>query len=238
MSCSSAARAARLRARRPARRPAATASRAHSTEWRQHVLAVAGAEVQPAQQLGQLGVQRADVGLEHRLLAHLDDVLVDLRVRLVVGLLDPRRVDAAVLEQLLQRQPRDLAADAVEARQQHRAGRVVDDEVDPGEGLERADVAPLAADDAALQLVGLQLDDRHRGLDRVAAGHPLHAGGEDAARAPVGVAAGLLLDLADQPGAVVAQLVLELAQQDLLGLAGAQAGDAARARAPARAWPP
>ena len=62
------------------------------------------------------------------------------------------------------------------------------------------------------------------GLDGVAARHALHAGGEDAARAPVGVALGLLLDLADQAGAVVAQLVLELAQQDLLGLAGAQAG--------------
>ena len=60
-------------------------------------------------------------------------------------------------EQLLEREPRDLAPDAVEARQQHRAGRVVDDEVDPGEGLERADVAALPADDPALQLVGLEL---------------------------------------------------------------------------------
>ena len=42
--------------------------------------------------------------------------------------------------------------------------------------------------------------------------------------APVGVAAGLLLDLADQAGAVVAQVVLELAHQDLLGLAGAEPG--------------
>ncbi len=141
---------------------------------------------------------------------------------LLERLLDPGRVDAAVLEQLLEGDPRDLAADAVEARQQHGAGRVVDDEVDPGEGLEGADVAALAADDPALQLVGLELDHRHGGLHRVTAGHALHAGGEDAARAPVGVVAGLLLDLADQPGAVVAQLVLQLAQQDLLGLAGAQ----------------
>ena len=51
-------------------------------------------------------------------------------LRLVVRLLDPRRMDAAVLEQLLERQPGDLAADAVEAGQQDRAGRVVDDEVD------------------------------------------------------------------------------------------------------------
>ena len=54
-------------------------------------------------------------------------------------------------------------------------------------------------------------DDRHGGLRRVAARDALHAGGEDAAGAAVGVAARLLLDLADEHGAVVAELVLELA---------------------------
>ena len=52
--------------------------------------------------------------------------------------------------------------------------------------------------------------------------HPLHHGREDAAGAPVGVGAGLLLHLADQPGALVAQLVLELLQEDLLGLPGGE----------------
>ena len=87
----------------------------------QHVLAVARAELEPAQQLHELRVERADVGLEHRLLPHLDHVLVDLGLRLVEGLLDPGRMDAAVLEQLLEREPRDLAADAVEPGQEHRA---------------------------------------------------------------------------------------------------------------------
>ena len=84
-------------------------------------------------------------------------------------------------------------------------GRVVDDEVDAREGLERADVAPLAADDAPLQLVGGQLHHRHRGLHGVPARDSLHRGREDAARAAVGVAPGLLLHLADEPRAVVAQ---------------------------------
>ena len=57
-------------------------------------------------------------------------------------------------EQLLERQPGDLAAHAVEAREDDRAGRVVDDEVDPGELLQGADVASLAADDPALHVVG------------------------------------------------------------------------------------
>jgi hypothetical protein len=132
-------------------------------------------------------------------------------------------VDAAVLEQPFEREAGDLATDAVEAGQQHRAGRVVDDEVDPGQRLEGADVAALAADDAALQLVRLERDDRNGRLDGVTRGHALHDGGEDAARATVGVVARLLLDLTDQPRALVAQVILQLAHHDLLRLAGAQA---------------
>ena len=163
---------------------------------REHVLAVARAVLQAAQDLDQLGVEAADVGLEGRLLAALDDVALELGLGLVVGLLDPRRVDAPVLQQLLERHPGDLAADAVEAGEDHRVRRVVDDEVDAGEVLERADVAALAADDAALHVVGGQLDDRDGRLGGVAGGEPLHDDGEDVAHAPVGVALGLLLDLA------------------------------------------
>ena len=56
-------------------------------------------------------------------------------------------------DQLLERQLRDLAPHAVERGQDDRRGRVVDDEVDAGDVLERADVAPLAADDPALHVV-------------------------------------------------------------------------------------
>ena len=146
--------------------------------------------------LDQLGVEALDVGVEAGLLAGLEDVALELGLGLVVGLLDARRVDAAVLQQLLERHPGDLAADAVEAGQDHGVRRVVDDEVDAGEVLEGADVAALAADDAALHVVGRQLDDRDRRLGRVAGGQPLHDDREDVAHAPVGVALGLLLDLA------------------------------------------
>ena len=191
----------------------------------QHVLPVARAVVQPAEQLRQLRVQRPDVRLEHRLLADLDDPVLDLRARLVVRLLDSRRMDAPVLEQLLERQSRDFASDPVEAGEDHSARRVVDDEVDAGEHLQRADVAPLAPDDAALQVVRLQRDHRHRRLVRVAAGESLHAGREDAASAPVRLAARLLLHLAHELRAVVAQFVLQFAQQDLARLRRAEAGD-------------
>ena len=68
---------------------------------------------------------------------------------------------------------RDLAAVRIEARQDDRARRVVDDEIDAGGELERADVAALASDDAALEIVARQVDDRDRRLDGVLAGAAL-----------------------------------------------------------------
>src|SRR2546429_303267 len=86
-------------------------------------------------------VTASTVRLEHRLLAHLGDPVLDLRAGLVVRLFDPGGMDPPVLEELLQRQARDLAADTVEPGQEHGAGCVVDDEVDPGQGLEDPDVS-------------------------------------------------------------------------------------------------
>ena len=122
---------------------------------------------------------------------------------LVVRLLDSRRVDPAVGQQLLQRQPRQLTPDAVEPRQDDRARGVVDDEVDAGQVLERADVATLAADDPALEVVGGEMHDRHRRLGRVPGGESLHDDREDVAHAALGLALGLLLDLADPARRVV-----------------------------------
>src|SRR5688572_20433918 len=59
----------------------------------------------------------------------------------------------------------------------------------------------------------------------MAAGDTLHDRREDVARSAVRVAAGLLLDVADHHRALVAHLVLELLEEDLLGLADAQARD-------------
>jgi hypothetical protein len=79
---------------------------------------------------------------------------VDLVAGPFVGLLDAVRMDPAIFDQHLQGDAADLPAHRVEAGQQHRFGGVVDDDVDAGDGLEGSNVAPLAADDAALDLIG------------------------------------------------------------------------------------
>ena len=172
------------------------------------------------------GSTPCDARLEHRRLPHRDEVRLELGLRLEVRLLDARRVDAAVLEELLERQPRELAPDAVEGRQHDRVRRVVDDEVDAGQVLQRADVASLAADDAALHVVRRQLHDGHRRLRGVAGGQPLHRDGQDRAHAPLRLALRVLLHGPQDLRRVVARGLLDVAQERLLGLRGAHAGGA------------
>src|SRR5205807_7203832 len=99
-----------------------------------------------------------------------------------------------VLEQLLESEPRDLAADSVKAGQDHGAGRVVNDEVDAGQVLESADVASLTADDPALHVVGGEVHDGDGGLGGMSGREPLHADREDVAHTPLRITLGLFLD--------------------------------------------
>ena len=132
------------------------------------VLPVARAVAESAEDLHELLVELAAVRLEDGLLAGLADVLLELGLRLVVHLLDPGRVDPAVLDELVERHARDLAPQRVERGEDDRMRRVVDDEVDARQVLERPDVAAFPSDDPALQVVRGELDDGHRRLRGVA----------------------------------------------------------------------
>ena len=177
----------------------------------QRVLVVGIPEFQPPQQLDDLVVEPVDVQPCHRLLARLRGREVDLLVRPLHELLDGRGVDAAVAHQRLERHARDLAAERVEGRQHHHLRRLVDEDGDAGGGLERLDVAALAADDAALHLLARELDQRGGKVVVGLARQPLHRGDQHAAR----VGLQLLLGLVEGLAAERAQLVLAL-EHDLL----------------------
>ena len=83
----------------------------------EHVLAVAGPEPEAAEGLDDVGREAGDAGVVGGLLAGLAHDRVDLGAGLGDDLLDASRVDAAVGDELGDRQPGDLAADRVEARQ-------------------------------------------------------------------------------------------------------------------------
>ena len=62
-------------------------------------------------------------------------------------------MDPPVGDEFLQRKPRDLPPNRIEARHDDSIGRVVDDDIDSGGQLERANVSPFATDDASLHLI-------------------------------------------------------------------------------------
>ena len=129
----------------------------------------------------------------------------------------------AVEDELLEGEPADLAAHGVEARQQHRFGRVVDDDVHAGDGLEGADVAALATDDPSLHLLGRQVQHADDGLGGLLAGDALD-GLDDDRSGPVGaLAAGLVLDRAHQQCGIAPGRGFHDGQQLGLCLLGGQA---------------
>jgi hypothetical protein len=161
------------------------------------VLSIARAVAEPAQDLRELFVHLTAVRLEDGLLPRLLDVLFDLGLGAVVHLLDTGRMDASVLDELCERELRDLPADTVERGEDDGLRGVVDDEVDSGEVLEGPDVSALTANDPALHVVGRELDDRHGRLRSVARGNALKSVGDEVPCAALGVGAGFLLDLPD-----------------------------------------
>jgi hypothetical protein len=190
------------------------------------VLAVARPEPHPPHHLDDLGVQAVDAGLVGGRLAFLADVRLDILLRLGDDLLDPSRVDAPVGHQLGQGQPGDLAADRVEPGQRHGVRRVVDDQVDAGGGFERADVAALAPNDPPLHLLVRDVDDGHGRLGDLVAGVALDRHPDDPPRPRLGRLGRFELDLAEPAGAGVADILLDLGDDDLAGLVGRHAGDA------------
>ena len=85
----------------------------------------------------------------------------------------------------------------IEAGEDDRFRRVVDDEVDAGGQLQRADVASFAADDAALHVFAGEVDDGDRVLGDVVGGHALDGHAEDLAGLEVAELVGLGLDALD-----------------------------------------
>ncbi len=145
----------------------------------------------------QLGVHVGDAELGHGVLTGTPAQQVDLGPAALVGLLDPLRVDAPVGDEALQREPGHFPSHRVEAGQQDRLWRVVDDQVDAGDGLEGADVAPLAADDPALHLVARQMQDGDDRLAGLLGRYPLDGQRHDLAGALVAFLPRRALDVPD-----------------------------------------
>ena len=174
----------------------------------EHILPVARTESQPSEELYHLRRQPVDTDLVGSSLARLLDHRVDLAASLLYRLLDARRMDAPVGDQLFQRDSRNLAANRVKRGDDHGLRRIVDDQIHARRGFQRADVAALAADYATLHVVVRQCHDRYGGFGHMIGGALLYRERYYVACLLVGLFLGVGFDLAHHYGGVVIRLLL------------------------------
>ena len=147
----------------------------------QHVLRVAGAELEPAQQVEQLFVQArtfascAAARPSWRMCRSISSCVSMTTSSMRVGWIRPSWISFSSASLAISRRMLSKADDDDDA------GRVVDDHVHPGGLLERADVPAFAADDPALHVVGRDVDGGDGRLGGVRRGVTLDGGGEDLA---------------------------------------------------------
>ena len=115
------------------------------------------------------------------------------------------------------RDPRDLPANRIVARDYHRFRRIIDDDIDAGGRFDRADIAPLPADDPSLHLVVGQRQHRDRAFGHELACQPFDRDRDYPFRAPVRFLARLFLDHANMAGGFLPGLSHHLVDQSPLG---------------------
>ena len=81
----------------------------------EHVLPVTGPEFQSAQKLHQFGMKVVDTYVKCRLFPFFLDDARDFLLGLIDHLLDPRRMDTPIHDELLEAQPRYFPLDRVKA---------------------------------------------------------------------------------------------------------------------------
>ncbi len=191
----------------------------------QQVLAIAAAVAHTAHHPHQLNVQAVDAHVDAGALADLHDLLFEVLFRLGNDLLDPSRMDAAVLHQLVQCQARHFAADGVEATENDGAGGVVHHDLHASGFFQSADVPAFTTDDAALQFIVLDVEGAHCVLHGMLRSHALDGLDDDALGVLVGGELGLLHDVLHQGHGPCPGLILQRVHQLLLGLFSVQAAD-------------
>src|SRR5258705_4507692 len=169
-------------------------------------------------------MESVDTALVSGLLTGLDDPRFDFLSRLVDDFLDAARVDAAIGDELLERQSRDLAADRIEARHHHRVRRVVDDDINSCRQLEGANVPAFATDDASLHFIVGERYCRHCSLDALLCRDALDRQRDDLLRLTLAVPLGRLAYLAYAVGGVGVRLCFHAMNELRLGVAGGDSG--------------
>ena len=189
----------------------------------QSVLAKAGAVLQAADELDEVGVQAVDAKLHHGALALPLHLQLKVVAALLHRLLNAGGVDAAITDQALQRHAGNLAAGLVKGGQGDGLRGIIDDKIHAGGSFQRADVAALTADDTALHLVAGQGHHADGGLAAVVSGAAADGLTDHVAGDVIAVFLQVGLVGSHTDSLLVGELLVHLVQQHFAGILLAQA---------------
>ena len=189
----------------------------------QSVLAKAGAVLQAADELDEVGVQAVDAKFHHGALALPLHLQLKVVAALLHRLLNAGGVDAAITDQALQRHAGNLAAGLVKGGQGDGLRGIVDDKIHAGGSFQRADVAALTADDTALHLVAGQGHHADGGLAAVVSGAAADGLTDHVAGDVIAVFLQVGLVGSHTDSLLVGELLVHLVQQHFAGILLAQA---------------
>ncbi len=122
-------------------------------------------------------------------------------------------MNAAIGNQVLKGDTSGLATNRIEAGEDNGLRRVVDDEVDAGHLLERADVAAFATDDTALEVVRGNVNGRDGDLSGVIGSATLDGEGDDLLSGLMAFSFDLLLGLANDRGGLMGHFAANLVEK-------------------------
>ncbi|MBT9160005.1 MAG: hypothetical protein DDT27_01028 [Dehalococcoidia bacterium] len=118
-----------------------------------HILPVAKTILETPQQADDLRVQPNNPRLKRNLLPFNLNIGLYLLLCLLYHFLNAPRVDSTIQNEPFQRNPGNLTANRIEAREAHRLGGIINDEVSPGSRFQCPYVASLPTYKPAFHLV-------------------------------------------------------------------------------------
>ena len=197
----------------------------------QNILSIAGSIVKPPHHFNHLRMQSGYAGLHSGVIAGFHHALVNIVTRLLNHFLNARRMHAAIGHKSLQRFNRNGLAHAVKATNGDHAWRVVNENINAGGALKRANVAALAANDATLQIIRWNFHGANRGVRGGLAAVALHSHKRDLARILARLQLRLLDDLVLQQRGVALTQIAHLLHELLARLLLRKAADFSQALA-------
>ena len=190
-----------------------------------HALTIASPKIQTTDSARALLAHAVYSKLKQRLLAFLVNLLLNLTGDLLHNLLNARRMNASVSNKALKRLLGNFLAHRVKAGDNDGLGRIVNDDVNTGQGLKGAGIASLAAYDTAFHLVTRQ---RNRS-NRIVAGNlrrnALHGGNEHFLSLLFCCKLSFLVDFVQQGLGIMAGIIFQTFYDKSFGFFRRQAGN-------------